>query len=237
MPDLTILAANCHNNRPAVAYLRRRSRADALEHYDVGLVSEAHRRTRTLRTFPGHDYRTGHHPGPSQETGILVGRNLTELGHASEFLSPAAPQFPSVGKERWGQWVAVEYGGTEIAFVVYHPVAGPDALHGKNPDHPLVKRYLAATQWLDATVAYHVTRGREVVVGADCQVGERLNRLWSPRHVFANHDMDWLWEGIDVLAWTSGLGVAGKEARRVVHDFPSDHPLLKVRLEVKPRRR
>lgn len=236
MPSLTVVSGNLHNNRAAVSWLRNRSRADSLEPYDVALVSEAHRRRRSLRAFPGHDYRTGIHPGPSQETGILVSKALTELGHSYEFLSPASPRFASVGKERWGQTVVVEFGGRELAFVTYHPVAGPKALHGTDPDHPLVRRYARATRWLDATIDYHTTRGRDVIAGGDIQMVEKSTRLWSPKHVFANHDMTWEWHGIDVLAWTPGLAASGPASSRIRDDFPSDHPALVIRLALTRRK-
>jgi hypothetical protein len=233
MPSLTVIAANLHNSRDAVRWLRNRSRADSPEPYDLALLSEAHKRRLMLRGFPGHTYRTGGHRGPSQETGILVGNHLTELGHAYEFLSAEAPKFPSVGKERWGQSSVITFGNTEIAAVTYHPVAGPRALHGSDPDHPLVRRYAKATRWLDATVTFHRSLGREVIVGSDCQMVEKSNRLWSPKHVFAENDMAWEWHGIDVVAWTPGLAATGPASSRVRRDFPSDHPALVVRLNLR----
>lgn len=233
MPSLTVVHGNLHNNRAAVRWLRNRSRADSVEPFDLGLVAEAHKRRLALSGFPGHTYRTGAHPGPSQETGILVSKALTELGHTYEFLSPEATRFPSVGKERWGQSSVVEFGGQQIAVVTYHPVAGPRALHGDNPDHPLVRRYAKATRWLDATITYHRALGREVIASADCQMVEKSNRLWSPKHVLAQNDMTWEWHGIDFVAWTPGFDITNRPAARVRADFPSDHPAIVARLNLR----
>lgn len=237
MPDLTVVGANLHNSKGAVRYLRRRSRRDAPDRFDIGGVCEAHRRRRMLRAFPGHDYRTGDTTGPAQETGILVARHLTDLGGGSEFLSPEAERFDHVGQERWGQDRIIELGGVPIAPIVYHPIAGPKALHGKDPNHPLVRRYARATRWLEAKVDYHTTLGREVVVISDCQMREGAEQLWSPRHVFENHGMRWLWERIDVIAWTSGLVLVGNPKTRVREGVLPDHPLLRVELNINRTKR
>jgi hypothetical protein len=233
MPDLVVVSANLHNETAAVEHLAARSLPDAAEHFDVGLVSEAHRRRSQLRRLPGHTYLTGPDRGPSQEVGILLGNHLPNLGHSYEFLSPEAPAFPSVGKERWGQDVVTEIGDIEIALITYHPVAGPDALHGDDPDHPLVRRYAKATRWLDATIEYHQTRGREVAVGSDCQMREGANQPWSPKHVLARHHMKRIWSGIDVLAFSSGLVLTGNPATQVQHEVLHDHPLIRAEFNLR----
>jgi hypothetical protein len=237
MADLTVLGANLHNSRHAVGHLRARSRADAPDHFTAAVVSEAHRRRRQLRGFPGHDYFTGPDRGPSQEVGILLDRRLPTLGHGYEHLSDAAPRFERVGKERWGHDLVTATRGTEVAIIGWHPVAGPLALHGDDPDHPLVLRYAEATRWLDATIGYHEARGREWVAVADCQMRESAAQLWSPRHVFANHGGTWLWDGIDVAAWSDGLNLVGNPRARVRHDVLPDHPLLRVDLNINRTRR
>ena len=228
---MKLVSANLHNEPRAVSWLRRRSHPNHPEHYDVAMVSEAHKRHRALTHLPGHQYLTGPTRGPSREVGILLSRSLPLLGHGYQFLSPAAPKFARVGKERWGQVALTEYGDTPIAVVALHPVAGPKALHGDDPDHPLVERYAEAMRWLEATIVSHTDQGHEVIAGGDLQMKERARPLWSPRHIFANHNMRWLWEGIDVLAWTRGLELAGPTKTRVIRDFPSDHPALSVQLE------
>lgn len=237
MADLVVWGANLKNSRRSVRYLRRRSRRDAPDHFDICGVYEAHKRRRLLRQLPGHDYRTGDHPGPSQETGILVGRHFTDLGHGATFLSPAAPQFESVGKERWGQVGLFEVGGQRVAAIVLHPVAGPDKLADLDRD-ALDRRYQAAMTWLDATIAYLRDLGYEVIVIADIQMREaQTAQPWAPRHVFEEHGMEWLWEDIDVIAWTSGLTLVGHPITRVRHGVLPDHPLLRVELNINRTRR
>lgn len=246
MSHFTVVHGNVHSSKAAVRYLARRSRADALEHFNVGLVCEAHKRRRELGRLPGHDYLTGPHNGGTspgrlsqnltQDCGILLDRGLPNLGHTYEYLSPAYPDNEVTGHERWGQVVATRFGDTRVTLIEFHPIPGRHALRGKNPDSPIVERYLAAVRWLDAEIAKQTALGREVVVGSDIQLQERYNRLWSPKHVFANHDMDWHWHGIDVMAWTPGLRLVGR--REVVEkgEWPSDHPLLRVKLSTNPRR-
>lgn len=233
MPDLVVVSANLHNEIAAVQHLATRSPRDAVEHFDVGLLSEAHARRSQLRGLPGHAYLTGPVRGPSQEVGVLLGTHLPNLGHSYEFLSPEAPAFPSVGKERWGHHVVTEIRDVEIALITYHPVAGPDALHGSDPDHPLVRLYVRATSWLAATMDYHQARGRELIVGSDCQMREGANQPWSPKHVFANHDMKRIWSGIDVLAHSDGLILTGNAATRVQHGVLHDHPLIRAEFNVR----
>jgi hypothetical protein len=249
MAAFTAIACNIHNNRAAVRYLAKRSRADAAEHYDVALVSEAHKRRRDLGRLLGHDYLTGPRNGGTgvggkrlagnltQDTGILLARDLPNLGHTYEYLSPAYPQNEQTGHERWANVVTTRLGSTRLTFIALHPLPGRVALRGKNPDNPIVERYLAAIQWLDAEIDKQTALGREVVVGGDIQLQERYNRLWSPKHVFANHKMTWHWHGIDCLAWTPGLELTGRAQVVEKGEWPSDHPLLRARLSVKPRRR
>jgi hypothetical protein len=241
VPSLTVVAANVHNAKAAVAYLRRRSRADALEHYDVALVSEAHKRAGDLRKLLGHDYYTGPKnagtdDGPdrmtknlTQDCGILLDRRLPWLGGGSYFMSPADPGSPHIGHERWGRVDVTEFGATKIALICLHPIPKPTGPERR-------ERYVLAMRWLEAVVTAHRAQGHEVIAGGDLQVREHDKGLHSPRHVFANHDMDWHWHGIDAVAWTPGLTLAGRPVTVPKGVWPSDHPLLRVRLQPKPRR-
>jgi hypothetical protein len=242
MSAFTVLAANLHNRRSAVAYLRNRSRADSLEHYDIGLISEAHKRSSALSKFQGHDYLTGPLNGGTtpgrmtgnltQDCGILLSRSLPNLGHGYQFLSPVDLQDEKIGHERWAQVVLTEWGDTKIALVCLHPIPLPAAVARRQ------ERYAMAMRWLEATIAAHVHQGHEVVVGGDIQVRERSNPQWSPRPIFNENRMDWFWHGIDVIAWTPGLQLATRPKPRVLDDFKkkTGHHWLKVALETKPKR-
>lgn len=230
MADLTVATANCHNERAAV---------DALPKVDVLLLSEVHRRSRDLIAKRGYTYLTGYATSPSREVGILVSKRAKRLrirGYWHEFLSAALPRYKSVGKERWGHVALVQLAdGTRVACIALHPVAGPQALAGNDPGHRLVMAYASAMRWLEQTIAYHRKRGHEVVVGADIQMREGTERPWSPHPIFRENDMTWLWDGIDVLAWTSGLE---PERRPVVNrGFPSDHPLIRANLNSRRNRK
>lgn len=232
MADFTFAACNLHNNPAAVDWLRRRSRRDARDHFDLAAVYEAHRRRRRLRGLPGHDYHTGKQPGPSQETGILLANDLPYLGHGAQFVSREAEQFESVGKERWGQVVTTRIENAVVDGISLHPVAGPQALAGSNPDHPLVKRYAKAMRWLEATIVHSEALGHEWVLGMDAQMFPGQERPWSPHAIFAEHKAWTVWERIDLVAGSSGLVPVGNKAARVRHDFPSDHPALVVDINV-----
>lgn len=242
MTSFSVLACNLHNQRDAVRYLRRRSRADALEHYDIGLITEAHKRRRELGRLLGHDYHTGPRNGGTgvggarlagnltQDCGILLAKPLPWLGGGPEYLSPAHPPSRKIGHERWAQTAVTQYGDTQIALICLHPIPKPTL----GPEHR--DRYVMAMRWLDAEIDKHIALGREVIPGGDIQVREHDKGLHSPRHVFANHDMNWHWRGIDVIAWTPGL--EGTRAR-VIDDFKQStgHHWLRVNLALKPRRR
>jgi hypothetical protein len=240
VPSFSVLAANLHNEKAAVRWLASRSRADAPEHYDIGLISEAHKRAASLSHLLGHDYFTGPartgRPGRltaklAQDCGILLDNRLPNLGHGYQFMSPAAPDSPQIGHERWGQVVLTEWGDTMIALVCLHPIPMPTGPERR-------ERYAMAMRWLEATIAAHRHQGHEVVVGGDLQVRERSNPQWSPRPIFNEHRMDWHWHGIDVIAWTPGLQLADRPRPRVIDDFKQStgHYWLRVALEVKPRR-
>lgn len=190
-----------------------------------------------LRDIEGASYRTGDLPGPSQETGILISDRLTYLGHGSHFLSPEAKGFPSVGKERWGQDAVTGIGSREIAPIVLHPVAGPKKLADLTRD-PLDRRYEMAMFWMNATISYHLGLGRDTVVIADIQMrADQTKQAWAPRLIFERFGMNWVWDGIDVIAWSPGLRLVGDPARRVVPGVLPDHPLLRVELDLVPKRR
>ena len=241
MPHLTVLAANLHNERRAVTYLRNRSRADALEHYGIGLITEAHKRSKALSNFQGHDYYTGPRDGGTrpgrltgnltQDAGILLDTRLPNLGHGYQFLSPADPGSPHIGHERWGQVLLTEFGDTKIAVVCLHPIPKPTGPERR-------ERYAMAMRWLEATIAAHRAQGHEVVAGGDLQVRVHANPQWSPKPIFAENRMDWHWHGIDVIAWTPGLRLADRPQPRVLDDFKkaTGHYWLKVALEVNPKR-
>jgi hypothetical protein len=243
MARLTVLAANLHNRRGAVTYLRNRSRADAVEHYDIGLVTEAHKRAKPLARFQGHDYLTGPRDGGTrpgrltgnltQDAGILLDRRLPNLGHGYHYLSPAEPGSSKIGHERWGQDVLTEFGGAKVGVVCLHPIP---IMRGKND--ALLARYAMAMRWLEATIAAHRHQGHEVIVGGDIQVRVFADPQHSPKPIFAEHRMDWHWHGIDVIAWTRGLQLADRPKPRVIDDFKqaTGHHWLKVALEVKPKR-
>lgn len=230
MADLVVGSANCHNNVAAIEAI------DSLV-ADVVCVYEVSHRGRELVGLPGYTYLTGSMPGPSREVGILVSKRVTRLrlrGYVNQFLSAAAARFKSVGKERWGHAALVKVADTRVAVIALHPVAGPDVLSGFDPNHLLVRRYASAMRWLERTVTHYTDRGCQVVVCSDIQMFESWDRPWSPHAIFREHDMAWLWDRIDVIAWTPGLDAITKRAR---DDFPSDHPALRVALNVNRNRR
>lgn len=241
MSQFSVLTANLHNERAAVRYLARRSRADAVEHFNIGLTTEGHKRSVALSRLPGHDYYTGPANGGTkpgrltgnltQDAGILLDRNLPNLGHGYHFLSPADPASDHIGHERWGQDLLTEWGDTRIGVVCLHPIPKPT-----NPARQ--ERYAMAMRWLEATIAAHRAQGHEVIAGGDIQTRVRSNPRWSPRPIFAEHNMDWFWEGIDVIAWTPGLQLVQRPRPRVIDEFKQStgHHWLRVALEVKPRR-
>lgn len=227
MPDLTVVAANLHNEREAVDTLARLR-------FDAALVAEAHHRARRLRAFGGRRYLTGPLPGPSREVGILLDSGLTVRAFAAEFLSPATRRrFRRVGKERWGHDAVIDLGPVDVALVVAHPVAGPAALNGTDAGHRLVRLYARASAWVEETIAHHKAAGREVVFGGDVQVRPSNTRPWSFYRAFERHDMDWFNDGIDVIAWTDGL----VPVRRSSHDIGSDHPAIRVGLDINRTKR
>lgn len=225
---LTTVSANIKNSRQAVRYLRDRSRRDARGHYDIASVYEASKRRRQLRQLPGHDYRTADVPGIAQDVGLLVGRHLGDHGGGSEFLSPdTGDRWSKIGKERWGLSRVIVVDGGELAVIALHPVPGPNALDGDDPDHPLVARYRMAMRWMTQRLAYHQALGHPCIVMSDIQTRAGNTRPWSPRHVFQAHRMTWAWHGIDVVAATRELSIISEQA---VPGAMPDHPLLRVRL-------
>lgn len=237
MPEVEVIGGNLHNEAAAAHWLRRRSRADAPGHFDLLFYAEGQKRRarRILNRAPGHRLHTGPRGKGSndaaRETGILIADHLPDLGGGSYHLSDEAKRFKSVGKERWGQVAVTEIAGRGVDLICGHPVAGPAALSGDDPDHPLVKRYAEATRWLDGTLANAAARGHEVIGYLDAQMFHSWDQPWSPIHTLRAHGLRWYWHRIDVVFWSAGF----HRSRTSLHDIGSDHPALRVALDVRPR--
>lgn len=237
---LRLIAANLKNSRHAVDYLRKRSRRDRVGAFDLGVVCEAHKRRPQLDRLPGHDLLTGPGGGGpgrlranlSQETGILLGRHLPQLGHGYQFLSPAAPGYAQVGHERWGHTALTRVGSTTVAVVALHPVPGRVALRGDDPDHPLVARYRAAMRWAASTVQAFDKQGHAVILAGDVQMRSHERQPWAPAHLVDAYRMRTLWHGLDLVAWTRELvAVPGSEAILPAGMVGPDHAALRVTLK------
>jgi hypothetical protein len=57
---------------------------------------------------------------------------------------------------------------------------------------------------------------------------EGTDQPYSPKLLFAEHGMAWHWEGLDVMAWTAGLGTP----KTGVHDIGSNHPALSAKFTI-----
>lgn len=236
MTDLVAIAGNLHNEAAAARYLTRRSRADHPGHFDIGFVSEAQkfRPRRILKSAPGHTY----HAGPAgmgdndagRETAILTDLALPDLGGGSYFLSPLAPAFNRVGKERWGHDRVTRLGDTQIAAITLHPVPAPLGLRRGSTDSRLVQLHHMATAWLASIVTHHRRLGREVIVGGDLNVREHWAGAGHVRSIIDRHELAGIWDGLDLLMASPGLEVVSAKA---IDDFPSNHPLLRLELNLR----
>jgi hypothetical protein len=231
---LSIICANTHNHRGPISWLRARSVPTHPQHYNIGLTSECHKRSKSLGRFQGHHYLTGPLNGGTgtdkltknltQDCGILLDNRLPVLGHTFEFMSPANHATEHVGHERWGQSAFTMWGDHPLGIISMHPIPQPGS-----------DRYVKAIQWLDAEVDRHVALGRDVIAGGDWQISERSNALYSPKQVFANHKMQWHWSQVMAVAWTRGLVL---ERAKTLDQFrqTTGHPMLRVALSLNPRR-
>lgn len=229
VPDLTVAAVNLHNARKPVRWLARH------QGIDIAMVSEAQKRRKALRLDPGRRYVTG--PAgmgdndAGRETGILLARNLPDLGGGSERVSTVFAPAPRVGKERWVRTALTEVGGVDIAALSVHPVAAPEALRtGAGRDNPLAARHRDFTDWLGAALAFHTTLGRQVILGGDVNVRQEWKGAAPLQAILRRHDLDGLWDGLDLLMVTPGLRVTGRD---VFRDIGSDHPALQLRVKIR----
>jgi hypothetical protein len=232
--ELVFVSANLKNRPGPATWASRQAGAD------LAVVSEAHHRYWQLRRAPGRRYLTGpkRPNGMAREVGILADKRLPVYGYGFERLSEEASAFPSVGKERWGHELltAVEVRNRArklveipLAVVGLHPVAGPKALRDGTLRHPLVSRYWDAIEWLDGVVAKHRERGHEVVVMGDVQIPVSNQKPWSVHLVTRKFGLNSFAEGIDLIATTPRL----RHLQRTVHQIGSDHPALRLAVEVK----
>lgn len=222
------VSANLHNEAEAVARLL------ALKPHIAG-VHEAQKVRRPLLDAEGFDYHTGWRTpdrNMTQETGVLARPGMELFGRSTRFMSEEFEGAPRIGMERYGTSVTLQVTPVvRVAVLPWHPIAGPDALNGRNGggSNAIRKRYWQGVEWLDETIRFHKRVGDEVVVLADCQMFKTWDWPWSPKKVFERHDMGWFWERIDVVAWTRGMGTP----KTGTHEIGSNHKALRADFTVR----
>jgi hypothetical protein len=233
MADLILSSGNLHNEAAAARYV-------VDDDVDIALVSEAQKDAARpiLRNAPGYRYHTGP-PNMStndaaRETGVLIRSSLPNLGGGSYFVSKAFLAAPRVGKERWAQVRVTKVQGVEITAIAGHPVAAPAALKRGDEAGGLVSRHRDFTDWLDDTLAYHRSLGRQAAIGLDANVRRGWAGADELEALIARHNLRGIWDGLDLLMVSRGLHI---ELREVDRKFPSNHPLLRLGASVRRRRR
>lgn len=217
--SVSVLCLNVHKEERALEWLAHKGA-------DLTLVGEANRADKPGRVAP--TYLTGpNEPGRNTERDCGIGvRGLPVLGHMWERISEdAGGSHSDLAPDRYAQVLYTEIDGVGVDVYSIHLNAGPNALRGKDPDHPIVIEYRKSVKWLRTSLTRSQALGREYVVGGDINLRENDRVPWTPYKVFEGRNMTGISEGLDVLLVSRGLRLGNRKVypRDTVH---SDHPGL-----------
>lgn len=221
----SVLLLNTANEKAAIGWVAERGA-------DLVLLNEVNRVERPGRVAP--EYLTGaRQPGRNMARETGIGTRLPVFGHQWDRISEnAGEEFERLAPDRYAQMLHTRLSGVDIDVYCVHLNAGPNALRGKDPNHPIVREYRQSLRWLRSELRGSMARGREFLVGGDVNLRENDDVPWSPYEVFRGFDMGWFNSGLDVLAFSSGLRLKDRKVfdKEKVH---SDHPGLGANLTVK----
>ena len=228
MSPLTIAHGNVYAPNARRRPRRVKTALRALGADSIGL-NEGHTlvpRAAGMRGYRLHHPQYGLDRRGALDTPILVRRTLEPLGAFGFRASRAAPAYERVAPDRWINVALYRHPVGKVAHVCIHPVAGPKVLIGKDPQHPLVRRYASLTTALGTTLTMLDDLSYLLIVTGDVQVPQHAPvRPWSVYPVLDAAGLSVTSEGIDLIAYDKRLTLTG---RRIVPPAVtgSDHPWI-----------
>lgn len=239
MGALTVAHGNVHNS---IAAARRVRRLGA----DVTGLNEAHQLSTKLETLG----RRVHTPQPvrkarkmpngrtikrnvSNDVATLVSKRFEYVGDMSLRICEQVSQMTlqGVAPDRWLQVSLFNTPRLMSAHVNVHLNAGPQALRGNNPDHPIVREYRQSVQGTLRVLELLDDFGFSVTLSGDMNMeDDREDPVpWSPYPQLRRKGFTIFSHGIDCIAWDQTFRDTD---RRVIpaKKIGSDHAALRVRL-------
>lgn len=221
LEPLTIGHGNGHNEHTLVDFVREAG-------VDSFGCNEADRLVPQLVKVPGTRLLTvpdGFRDRRAGDTPIVVRASRENLGELVRKASDALPKFERVAPARtltaafYAHPVADSMGYTGVAHFNIHPDAGPAALNGEDPDHPIVREYLDALTTTRLWMQAARRDGFLLVLTGDLQVGARHTKPWGPRAVLAKPmRLQTRVTHIDWLMFDHDLRLAAPPARHALFD-------------------
>jgi hypothetical protein len=190
-----------------------------------------------IRGLPKHEILAPDRGEHSREVPIALRRGARTTLERVELirLSRDLPG-PGIGNDRWMNVVRFTHRGSPYFHVATHwNAAIQDRATGRMRQNARVEATVTASQLLLTEVGQLIAEGREGWVTGDFnyRVHQKPSfRLWehSPQACFTELGMTWVDDGLDYLAWTSGVALrAGKRVETIAPGTAgngSDHPWL-----------
>lgn len=159
---------------------------------------------------PLRDYRLhvaeGHGSQRSAwDTPVLIRDKHDALGAGFQQVSERWKPAERVAPDRVATWAGIDHPVGSTAYVNLHLNAGPAALRGNDPGHPIVREYLESVVSVDRLLTYLRREYDHVLVGGDVNMPAELERPWSPYPMLRDNGMVVRGRGIDVLAHSRTL--------------------------------
>lgn len=189
------------HNRHSLANFVRETQTDSFG------CNESDRLLKAMRKIPGRRLIAPSGDGvrdPRAASSCISTSNAREnLGSLVRKVSEPLPNFSRVAPTRtlvasfFAHPLATRMGFEGVAHFNLHPDAGPAALAGTDPAHPLVREYREA---LVSTAVWMKAARRDgllLILTGDLQVRAVNDRPWSPRNLIADE--------LDLAYWTTNI--------------------------------
>ena len=198
-PTLRIGHGNGHNEQSLVDYVRE-AKADSFACLESQrLASELRNIANSRLTVAGEGVRDAR----SRSTALVTSNDREYLGELVRKASEEIPAFERVAPDRmvvasfYAHPIARELGKEGVAHFALHPDAGPEALSGNNPAHPIAREYSEALQTAAKWMKVARQDGLLLVLTGDLQVPRTNTKPWGPNELLV--------EPLDLEVWSAGI--------------------------------
>jgi hypothetical protein len=224
MNMLTIAHGNGRNEQSLVQFAKD-ANADSFSAQEAQMLLDEFRKIPRHRvTVAGEDWAEARNRAKS--TLILTKSEHENLGELTRKVSERIPSALRVAPDRvlvcsmYAHPVAALAGAEGVAHFSLHPDAGPEALKGNDPKHPIVREYTEALVSTRTLMRSARQDGLLLVLTGDLQLRmEDRRQRWSPVNMLADPlRLGFAAEGLDWILFDRRLRKLGPMRLRKLHD-------------------